>query len=167
MQGRGRAWPLTRGTAGGWARRHNRAAPAPRPALASLPAAPCPGRRARQALRPCPLPTRGRGRAVPRAPGLNFPLASLPSHVLHGRVVRGLVSGSHPETSAKLGSQDAWPASESGLDPCPSRGHPVNAPSGSRPSPGSQPPSLPAFQGVRNCISGVEKPGPRFLEADA
>ncbi|XP_065775304.1 collagen alpha-1(I) chain-like [Muntiacus reevesi] len=69
---------------GGWARRCNRAAPTPRPAPASLLAAPCPGRRAR------PLPTRGRGRAVPRAPGLNFPLAPLPSHVLHGRVVRGL-----------------------------------------------------------------------------
>lgn len=41
-----------------------------------------------------PLPTRGRRRAAPRAPGVNFPLASPASRVLHARVVRGLVRGS-------------------------------------------------------------------------
>lgn len=37
-QGRSRAWPPTRDTTQGWARRYTRAAPAPRPSPVSLPA---------------------------------------------------------------------------------------------------------------------------------
>lgn len=64
-----------------------------------------------------------------------------------------------------MGSQGVKPATA----PAPAQrsGYFVNAPSRSRPSPGSQPTSLPAFQRVIHCISGGEEPGQGvFLEAE-
>lgn len=118
---------------------------------------------------PPPAPTthpREEGRAAPRAPGVELPPRASQSRVLHCRVVQGLKSGSRAGAGLRAiqklrpswGSQDARPAAASA--PAQRPEHSVNAPSCSRPSPGSQPPSLPAFRRVINCISGVEKPGP-------
>lgn len=57
-------------------------------------------------------------------------------------------------------SQGVSPAAEPA--PAPRSGYFVNTPSHWWPTPGSQPPSLPAFQRVINCNSGVEKPGQGF-----
>lgn len=99
---------------------------------------------------------------VPPAPSVNSPPRTSP--VPGPPPPRGARPGerepswcrppSHPETSAKLESQGARPASARGP------GHSVDAPSRLQPSPGSLSTALPAFQRVIKCISGVKNPGP-------
>lgn len=166
-QGRGGAWPLTRSITRGPARRYDRPGSDRTQAQPSFPAgraAPSAPALARQAPPPAAATHSGRARGRSASAGRNRPPCTSP--VPGPPLLRDARPGERrrlvpvSESSRNL-DQVRVPGSEASRGARTARrsGCFVNAPPHSRPPPGSQPTSLPAFQRVINCISGVEKPG--------